>query len=474
EQNSQEALIKLQQIKKSKSKPFFIWELYFNDVFNRQNPGFDIVIGNPPYIRIQKLDPVISQYIKKRFVVAKGKFDIYTLFYEIGFYILRNSGTITYISSNSFLMQDFGEELRNYLSKNNFAQKILDFGHNQVFENASTYTLIFLGKKEKLKYIEYNKAYYLGNNSDFDFKKIQFTRSTDYGVNFKWENILRDDLISKIYANSKILENYAYTRSPLFTGMDDLLLKENNIDNKYICETIWREIIKPKEIKKHHILVSKQKVFFPYQLINDKFVLINESEFRQKYPLTYDYLFKFKSELLNRKDSGKNFIELGKPWYALMRVGEPSDYNLNKIITPSVINKSNFAFDNSKRIYPTGGTYGLIPKNNAMSLKFIYALLNSKLYLYIVMLMATPKRGGYVAISARNIKQLPIKDINSVKQKPFIELVDKILNITKDEDYLENKSKQQKVKQLESEIDKLVYKLYELTTEEIKIVEGIN
>jgi len=281
---------------------------------------------------------------------------------------------------------------------------------------------------------------------------------------------------NKLYLNSKILDSYFYTRSPLFTGMDDLLLKGVD-ENKeaYLNEDIWKELIKPKDIKRHFIKKSSFRVFFPYEIVEGKFNLIEENKFKKNYPKTYEYLVKFKEDLLKRKDSGRTFKQINRPWYALMRVGTPQDYFRDKIITLAVIKKVSFCIDKSKRLFPTGGTYGLISKDNSnLDIKYIYSLLNSKLFEYLLFASSVPKRGGYIAISAEGLKSLPIKEISQKDQKPFIELVERILSITNNKDYLADLEKQAIVRAYEKRIDKLVYELYDLNSEEIKIVDEYN
>ncbi len=475
EQDDEDAIKKLRQYQKLRSKPFFLWKLYFAEVFQRENPGFDIVIANPPYIRIQKLNFTEAKSLKKNYLVAKGKFDIYTLFYELGFKILREKAILTYISSNSFLTQKFGVGLRTYLKDNQYASKILDFGHNQIFRNASTYTLIFIGKKESLVSLDYSRVLYLGDIEEINLEKFIFKNHIFYDDKFNWKKVTYDVLINKLSQNFEITQKYFYTRSPFFTGMDSLLVKDIRKDKEeFLKENIWREIIKPKEIKRNFILKSSFRVFFPYEINNNKFKLISEKKFKDNYPLTYKYLYKFKEKLLKRKDSGKNFNEIGRPWYALMRVGRPEDYFKDKILTPAIVNKNCFALDTSKRFFPTGGTYGLIQKTDRVSIKYLCPILNSKLIAYFLFFTSIPKRGGYIALSANGLENIPIRNVSEREQKPFIGAFNKILLITNDENYLKNPNKQAMVKSIEEKIDKMVYEHYKLTEEEINKIENFH
>ena len=140
----------------------FDWETAFPDVFSGDEPGFDAVIGNPPYIRIQALKefvPLEVEYYKKAYkTAAKGNYDIYVVFVEKGLSLLNNSGLLGYILPSKFFSTDYGVVLRAILSKQSVVDQIVDFGHSQVFDNATTYTCLLFLNQAKPKKIGYLKV----------------------------------------------------------------------------------------------------------------------------------------------------------------------------------------------------------------------------------------------------------------------------------------------------------------------------
>src|SRR3989338_8325075 len=145
-------------------KPF-TYEKEFPDVFNRKNPGFDVIIGNPPYVRIQTLPKNEVRYFSDKFESAKGSYDIYLLFIEHAYRLLRNGGVAGFILPNKFMVSDYGEKLRELLSREHAVWKIVDFGDAQVFGEATTYTmLLFLQKAQNKEVLYVSAADYLKEN----------------------------------------------------------------------------------------------------------------------------------------------------------------------------------------------------------------------------------------------------------------------------------------------------------------------
>ena len=148
EQNKVSALKKLEEFKRSNTKPFFLWKLNFADVF-KEKGGFDVVIANPPYVRQEE----ITQYkesLKGSYNVFSSRADLYTYFYEKGLGLLNNSGTLTFISSNKFMRAKYGDKLRNYIQQNFRLLEIIDFGDVHKFD-AITNTLILILTKDYKK-----------------------------------------------------------------------------------------------------------------------------------------------------------------------------------------------------------------------------------------------------------------------------------------------------------------------------------
>jgi hypothetical protein len=192
-----------------------------------------------------------------------------------------------------------------------------------------------------------------------------------------------------------------------------------------------------------------------------------ETFFKESYPAVYKHLKTFG----NTKGKGKglyNRDDQGDYWWELRDCDYYDEFEKEKIVWQEIVREPSFAYD-TKNNYCEATSFLMTGKN----LKYLIALLNSKpVTFFFKQFYAGGGLGeeGYRYKKAF-LEQLPIPKIAESDQKPFIDLVDKILAITKDEDYLQNKEKQAKVKEYEYQIDQMVYKLYGLTDEEIKVIE---
>ena len=134
-------------MKNQKTKPYFLWEYEFEEVFEK-NKGFDIVIANPPYIQLQKnKGKLANELVEQNFKTFERTGDIYCLFYEQGLNILRDNGVLTYITSNKWMRAGYGESLREYLSTQSNPLKLIDFGGTKVFSSATVDVYILILNK---------------------------------------------------------------------------------------------------------------------------------------------------------------------------------------------------------------------------------------------------------------------------------------------------------------------------------------
>lgn len=436
----------------SKSTGFFdkSWMFWIDE-------GFDIVIWNPPYVRIQNIESNTANKYKKMYNTAMWKYDIYILFYQLWFSLLKEGGNLCFITSNSFLYQQYWKKLIAHLFDNRYVKKIVDFYHNQIFENASIYTLILLWSRSSNTQIEYTRILH---KKDFTIKDIQFKNMQRYET-FNYRSLMLDSLATKITWDNEIISKYFDTKSPLFTGNDEILFFENS--NDITNDAIWKTIIKPEDVKRYSSSIPKGKIFFPYDINWEKFKLIDEWSFLNSYSKTYNYLLPKKDILLKRKDSWRTFFEMWRMWYSLMRTGIPKDFIWAKIITASVVKDMSFTIDESNNLYPTGGIYALIPKNHSQSIYFVCWLLNSSIAKYYFHQKSAAKRWWYIALSADDLKNFPLPKINFTSISKIEILVKKIIQNKKNNQDIDNVN-------IEREIDVLVFCLYGLTVEEISVV----
>jgi len=150
--------------KRSECNNYFHWKLEYPEVFysadgeDAEDPGFDAVLGNPPYMRIQTIreaNPDVADYYVSRYESATGNFDIYVNFTERGYDLLSEDGILGYIEPHKFFQGDFGDGLRNYLSEEQALYRVTSFGHKQVWDQVSVYTCILLLRKDKNDTFQY-------------------------------------------------------------------------------------------------------------------------------------------------------------------------------------------------------------------------------------------------------------------------------------------------------------------------------
>ena len=315
-------------------------EIWISKLFKK----FDYVVGNPPYIRIQNLGKEKRSKIQKIWKLCKsGSTDIYIAFFELGYYLLNNTGELGYITPNTYIKTSAGKDLRLFIRNKKILKSLIDFRHHQLFENATTYSLIIILSKThgQNKF----KLYY----GDAD-KKIEFIDEIDLN-NLNDDNwiLCPNNVLIKIkeienrgaplgkIANihvgiTTLADSYYIFKDPVFKENTAIIKLKNG--RKFEIE---KDILKP--IVKASVLKSPDEeqnryVIFPYKLKNGKHTIIPENELIEKYPLTYDYFLKIKDILLARDKGKPNPVA----WYAFGR-SQGLDTSFGKKILTSPLNK---------------------------------------------------------------------------------------------------------------------------------------
>jgi hypothetical protein len=442
EQNKVSAIKKLKELKRSNTKLFFLWKLNFADVFEKG--GFDVVIANPPYVNVEKIDDVIKKSIHN-FKTAYQKYDLYVLFYEKSISLLRDKGVLMFISSNKFLSQGYGFLLRQYLLKFEI-NTIINFNFN-VFESAVVRTCIFqLTKKEpknnEVRIIDVNnindKYKFSEENYNYiDQDVFEKTEENNFRINLTGDKI---KLLDKIKNDCLRIEDACsvnYGLRPSSEKIDrrkEYFIKTSNPTGSY------KKYFEGKDMGYWRIKKSYFIDYRPDVMYNPMFIELFEGEKLVGLRTLSDIgklRFIYDDEGLFCNDS----VVILTPWYLFKDIDYPT---IQRNITEEKINIS-----------------------QKYSIKYLQAILNSKIIKFYVNELLYDGTHFY----PDHMKSLPIRISGEKEQKPLIDLVDKILIITKSDDYLEDLIKQAKVRDIERQINELVYKLYDLTPREIKIIE---
>jgi hypothetical protein len=462
----------------------FDFKINFSEVFHKKG-GFDVVIANPPYVEHKKLKSV-SHLFKGQYLTYSGTTDLYVYFYERGLDLLRSKGVLTFISSNKFTKTSYGAGLR-YLLAQQKIQQIIDFTKIHIFEALVASCILIASKDKCNKELIFSSAD--DTIADFidlsDFIRKHQIKIKSKGLNqeiWQLEDTKKLILKSKIEEGSKNLgdlETINIFRG-VTTGCNEAFVIDNSLRIKLIKENMKNiEVVKP-------LLQGRHIKKWTYQSDNEFLLFIHwhfplhtdteisgaskkaEQEFKSKYPSIYKHLLSFKEHLenRNREETGKRY-----EWYSLQRCAASyyPEFEKEKVIWGLTADKWAFAYDNKGHYLPSNG---YILTSVEIPIKYLLALMNSKLMEFYFHFIGIMTAGGAYTLKHETIGAFPIKEIPLSDQQPFVTLVDRILAITKDEDYLQNPEKQAKVKAREREIDQLVYKLYGLTEEEIRIVEG--
>jgi len=418
--------------------------------------GFDIVIGNPPYVEHKKLKGISSE-LKKHYSTYSGTADLYVYFYENGINNLREKGTLVYITSNKFIKTSYGEHLRKYFSNFNI-NEIIDFTEVHVFEALVSSCIFSVSKNNnssnKIKVAFVNDSLFDFSSVDafIDKNKFYLKQSNISGNIWQLENETKLALKKKIENGSvtmnkiddiNIYRGVTTGYNPAFI-IDDEKRKELIKEDK-ANKTIIKPLLQGRNIRK-----------WIYQESNDYLLQTGyNTDIKKNYPIIFEHLKQFKNELEVRADQGIN-------WWNLRACKYYSEFEKEKIIWGLTADKWAFAYDNENHFLPSNG---YILTSKVIPVKYLLALMNSKLIEFYFGFIGIMTAGGAFTLKYETVIEFPIKEVEEVIQHQFITLVDQIIAA-------KQKNPTADTSTLEREIDQMVYKLYGLTPEEITIVEG--
>ncbi|MBA4852002.1 Eco57I restriction-modification methylase domain-containing protein, partial [Emticicia sp. BO119] len=339
-------------------RPYFLWRLFFKDIFDKG--GFDIVIGNPPYIQLQNDGGYLAkQFENEEFETFERTGDIYSLFYELGYNILKPNGCLAFITSNKWMRAGYGESLRGFFAHKTDPIILIDFAGQKIFENATVETniLIFLRRPNtgntKTCTIKKKKS---GHINDFfeQNKTINRFHSSDSWVIL---NPIEQRIKAKIEKIGTPLKDWdIQINYGIKTGFNEAFIIDGKKREELIkldpkSDEIIRPILRGRDIKKYgNEFADLWLLFIPWHFplhFNTKISgasEVAEKEFEKQYPAIYKHLLSFKKQL-----SARNKDETGirYEWYALQRWGANywDDFSKQKIIWGEISDKTKFSID---------------------------------------------------------------------------------------------------------------------------------
>ncbi|ECQ5063519.1 class I SAM-dependent DNA methyltransferase [Campylobacter coli] len=458
----------------------FEWRFEFPEILDDDGnfKGFDLIIGNPPYIRQEELKE-LKPHLAKNYKVYKGTSDIYTYFYELGFNVLKDrGGVLSYITSNKYTRAGYGEALREFLLKNVKFLEYTDLNGIKVFDSATVDTSILCfekskSKDNKFKYLALSNeilktcAYDIGLYKDF----AEFSQNSLSKESFTFSDENTSALKAKIERIGIPLKEWQGLNiyRGILTGYNEAFIitteKRNEIlanckdeaEKERIAKLI-RKMLRGRDIKRYSYEWAGLWVINTHNGYKNQNGEKVEAINIKHYPSLKKHFDEFYPQLEKRADKGLTPYNLRNCAYI-------EEFEKEKIVYPCIMAKEP-CFS-----YETSFAFAMAPANiitsNSDILKYILAFLNSD---FIYLMLRKFYMGGGIEgeLKTNNLEKLPIPKINSKNQK----LADELINLVDEILKAKEQDKNANTQELENKINSLVYKLYNLTEEEIKIIEG--
>jgi type I restriction-modification system DNA methylase subunit len=495
----------------------FNWQKEFPEIFKKG--GFNVVIGNPPYVR-QELFKEFKQNLEKYYKCYNSIADLYTYFIEKGIHLMNSNGLFSFILPNKFLRASYGKEIRDVILTEANIILIYDFDDYPVFEDATTYPIIFvLSKRKKENEFIYSKINKRDNTSD----PLNLLKSKEYQVNIdsldsnNWNfvNSNSKKILDKIKSVSIELKEFVDNNifRGVSTGCNEVFIIDEATRQKIGFSKNLKKIFMGKEVKRYNADFQNLYLLF----LTWEFDLDSD-------PKIKEYLLSNKEKLSARPEVKEGRFN----WWCLSRYGSKNSHLLSqpKIIYPRINNNCNFFIDDT-------GEYSLSDNNFFISSgdKSLLALLNSSLIFFFLQNICSTLQGGYFDFRRPYIEKIPIhKDLHNISSQlstlanralnnqsekiniissflslitakfDFVQVSKKLnnwyeleftdflkelkkvkvqLSLSEEADWLKyfnaEKDNAQRLKneiaKTDKEINQIVYELYGLSADEIKIVE---
>lgn len=471
----------------------FEWRFEFPEVLDNDGKfvGFDVVIGNPPYMRVQEIQasqPLNKIYYEATYSNARASYDLANLFFELAVNISSLKSDSAFIFPHKFFNADSSKVFRDYLTKGKFVSKISHFGANMIFEDADTYTCVTQFSKNQSQGFQFQRFPF---KSDFQTLMLDDSHylAVDYDIlkeasdlygNNQW--ILFDNekgiiIFRKIYNKCIRLEDYL---EGIFVGLqtskDELFVLDRISDDSFICrvpisgkvysleESLFKPFLMGKDVQRYSTLVSSKYVFFPYILGDNEAVIVSLEEIERSYPNTYIYLKEHES-LFKAREKGK--ASKMNHWYAYIYPKNLAKFEQPKLSSMEICANHPNVTLNDQNFYHTTKVYSWVIKpESSGSYEYLLAISNSKLLWWFIKTTGDTLQGDARTFKTNYLNPFPLpKNVDVHIENELNEKVTEVLKLKKSDPKADTSA-------LENEIDQLVYDLYGLTEEERRIVEG--
>jgi type I restriction-modification system DNA methylase subunit len=435
----------------------FNWEVEFTEVFDPDKPeeeqGFDVIIGNPPYVRSERIPTVERSFLNQYYSsIEHGKNDLYVYFIYNVIELMKHSGRFGYIVSNKFFRTAYGKKLRNYILNNTCIETIIDLSGLKVFEDVTVDPCILILKKEKIEKIRKENLIniikinsFISEENLIEDINLAIQSKKSYGcVDFfivkqddlsdnPWKLIPKRDqnLFNKIEKNSQLLCEIADVREAIHpTPKEVFVIDQKTKSEENLKENIIKKVLDGKNIHRYNLEWGRIYLIYPHKYKDGKVIPVDLKD----YPFTKAYLQKHKKKLNERK----YLLEAGQNWFELWNQRNPQWFEQPKIITPDIATRNSFTYDNNN-LFCLNTCYVILPKSkNKDEHLYLLGILNSKVSeFYLKKFASTLSKGGY-RYKKQYLERIPISRLNKNKDK-IIKLVRKILELNLSLNKIKNK-----------------------------------
>lgn len=506
--------IELADVEQLEAKHFnesFIWKLDFAEIFAESN-GFDIVIGNPPYVG-EKGHKEMFREIKKGSLgkFYQGKMDLFYFFFHLALNLGKQHSSISFISTNYYITAFGAKRFRQDLFQRTIIRELINFNELRIFESAlGQHNMITVLEKAQNKdtiartcttqrrgIANSEVLQQILNAKDSDACYCEVSQRNLYDGDEYYIRLGGKEsdenkgplqrILTNIESQGQSLGAICNVNNGVFAGADRLSKDKKDkyrITGARVGEGIF--VLTNDEVKNLRLSKEEMKIVRPlfknsdikryYTNTRGELNLINlrytDRPNLNDYPNIKKHLTRFKELLANRPRTGTLESAFSKGFWYVMSTSRRLNFDAAKIVFPQRSNTNTFGY-NDVSWYAMSDVFFITSRDECkeLDLKYILALLNSKLY-FLWLYHRGKRKGEVLELTGTPVAEIPIKEVTATEQNVFIEIVDRILPLTQSEDYLEQPRKQAKVKELEKQIDRMVYELYGLNTEEIAIVEG--
>lgn len=478
----------------------FDWPLDFAEVMNphvAEDPGFDIVIANPPYLRVQEIQrvmPELKREIERKYDNARVAWDLSTVFFELAVRLLKGTGTGCFIFPHKFFNTSSAEVFRDYLMKGQYIDKVAHFGANMVFNEADTYTCITQFSKNANEGFMFQRFPFKSNFTRLlmepsGYRFIHYDRirsaSTLYGTN-QWiflDSEEEYDILGRIYSDADKFEDVLNVFVGLQTSKDDLyvlkLLREKG--NTYLLEldctfkgvqtvkqyelekTFFKPFLLGRDVHRYAKLNPANCVFFPYLLKDGKAEVASLGTIKKLAPETYKYVMEHEAKFKSRESNKAARME---HWHAYIY-----PKNLNRFEQPKLSSMEICAVHPNVSIDPAGNyhttkVYSWVKHSHIKeSNEYFLAIANSRLLWWFLMNTGDTLQGDARTFKTNYLNPFPLpKGVSAETDRRFADEVKKVLAL---------KAKEQDARELEQRIDAMVCRLYGLSWQQAQIIAPI-